>query len=93
MHAREMKWSCLFLSNAGDSRAVIGSVITRGQSDIIVADQINHDETTLREEVRQELKFDQRDDPQGIARRLLKAAMKVAARKANRSTEFHSVPA
>ncbi|KAJ6968022.1 hypothetical protein NC653_036073 [Populus alba x Populus x berolinensis] len=84
----------LYVANLGDSRAVIGSL---GRSSKIVAEQLTRDHNASMEEVRQELKSLHPDDShivvmkrgvwrikgiiQGIARKLVKTALNVAARK------------
>ncbi|EMS45470.1 putative protein phosphatase 2C 43 [Triticum urartu] len=84
----------LYLANLGDSRAVVGCLVG---SNKIVAEQLTRDHNASIEEVRQELKSLHPDDSQivvlkngvwrikgiiqGIARRLIKAALKEAARK------------
>uniref|UniRef100_A0A0E0H557 protein-serine/threonine phosphatase n=1 Tax=Oryza nivara TaxID=4536 RepID=A0A0E0H557_ORYNI len=84
----------LYLANLGDSRAVVGCLTG---SNKIVAEQLTRDHNASMEEVRQELRSLHPDDSQivvlkngvwrikgiiqGIARRLVKAALKEAARK------------
>ncbi|GJM86452.1 hypothetical protein PR202_ga02313 [Eleusine coracana subsp. coracana] len=84
----------LYVANLGDSRAVVGSL---GRSNKIVAEPLTRDHNACMEEVRQELISRHPDDSeivvlkhgvwrikgiiQGVAKRLVRAALKQSARK------------